>query len=418
VKQVSQLQADEKKFAEQFTAAEARTQGHRAEVEAVLKSRATADANLKAAIADAARLKAAIGSLTTECDSAAKIVKSLDSIVPSLKDAAEKGTQAAAKVTGDKEIAAAAGVVNSKYAKMSKEWETAKGIVVDRQSRLAQAKLELAAADKRAAEAKTALDKANKRLGELGTTAKAVAEADQAKQSRDAASHLLVKAQQDAARWREEIGYRDKMLALAAVQAKSQQLAEAVQSAQTAFDAGKAEIRKLEQGVAAAQKQSEAAAAEVKKAQDLVVQLNAEHAATIRHVATLEGLIPALQETLAKVEETARRAPEDADVAAQVNQFKTLIAKKGSDLELAKKAIGEKAKAIESAKTQIPVAEKKLADSKPAIEAAKQKVAEATAGLKPLEEKIAAAKSAMNDGTKHLEAAKKELDAMKTHRPT
>ena len=126
--------------------------------------------------------------------------------------------------------------------------------------------------------------------------------------------------------------------------------------------------------------------------------------------------MPALNETLAKAEEAVRRVPGDADITAQVSEIKTLIGKKTSELELAKKSAADKPKAIEAARNQIPLAEKRLAECKKAVEAAKKIVAKATEALTPLADKLAAAKAAQTQGSKTVEAAKKELDGLKPHR--
>ena len=202
------------------------------------------------------------------------------------------------------------------------------------------------------------------------------------------------------------------------MQAKSLQIAEAVQTAQAAYDAGKSDLAKFEKGIAAAQAESNAAAAAVKQTRELVAQLTTEHAALLRQTGALDGILPSLRETLAKAEESAHRLPGDADIAAQVLAIKSLLAKKSAEVELTKKTAAEKSKAIETALGQIPAAEKRLAASREAVESARKKSAPAAAALEPLAEKLSAAKSAANQGSKTVEAVRKELDAMKSHPAT
>jgi chromosome segregation ATPase len=227
---------------------------------------------------------------------------------------------------------------------------------------------------------------------------------------------LLAQSEGRVRHWKDEIAFQTKIVEIAALQTKTAQLAEVVQTAQSALDAGKAEVAKLQAGVDAAQKDSDAAALGVKRAQEYVVQLNAERAAALRQAGAFDALLPALNETLAKAEEAGRRVPGDADVTAQVTEIKNLITKKSTELELLKRAAAEKPKAIEAARVQIPLAEKKLAESKQAVVAAQKKVAEANAALAPLANKLAAAKASQTEGSKTVEAAKKELDGLKPHR--
>jgi len=408
-KRLAERQSQQKKLADQFTAAQAESKKRRAELEAAAKEAAAAESKLKAASDTAAKAKATVASLNAEIQSAAKTVAALEPVLPALKEAADKGAQAAAKIAGDKEVAAAAEQVKAQYTKKTKQVEDAKRAVVEKKSRLEKARPGLAIAEKRVAELKPPLEAARK---------KAIDPATVAKQALDSSAQLVGQAEQDVRRWKEEIAFQAKIVAVAEIHSKWLKLAEAVQAAQATYDAGKAEVAKLEQGVAQAHKNSEAAAAGVKKAQDLVVQLTAEHATAVRRVGTLELLVPALGETLTKAEEASGRAPGDADVTSQVAEIKSLISKKTAEIEAVKKGAVEKTKAIEAAKAQIPVAEKKLADSRAAIEAAKKKVADAVTALKPLEEKVSAAKAVASEGSKTVDAAKKELDAVPIHRAT
>ena len=407
--QLAQRQAEHKKLAEQLAATQAEAPKHRAELEAAQKNVTVAAMNLKTATAAAAKAKSAVDSLSAEIQTTTKFADSLTAVLPILKEAADKSAQAAAKLAGDKDVTAAAEQVKSQYAKKQKQLDDSRRAVVEKKARLEKAKPEVAAAGKRVADSKVAFEAAVKRAVNPVVTAKAAL---------DSSAQFLAQAAHDVRRWKDEIAFQNKIAALAAVQTKEAQLTEAVQTAQASCDAAKAEIAKRQARVAGAQKESESAAAGVKRAQDLVVQLMTEQAAALRQAGALDALLPALNETLGKAEEASRRVPGDADVTTQVTEIKSLIAKKMTELELAKKTAADKPKAIEAAKNQIPPAEKKLADSKAAIEAARQKVAEAAAALQPLADKLAAAKAAVTEGSKTVEAAKKELDGLKPNRTT
>ncbi len=405
--ELAQRRAEHQRLAERLAAAQAESPKHRAELVAAQKNVAAVAISLKTATEAAAKANTVVDSLKAEIQTAAKIVASLPAVLPILKEAADKSAQAAAKLAGDKDVAAAAEMVKSQYAKKQKQLDEARRGLADKNVRLEKAKPELAAAGKRVAELKSAFEAARQRANDPVVAAKTVL---------DSSAQSLAQAEQHVRRWKDEMAFQEKIVAIAALQAKTAQLAEAVQTAQAACDAGKADVAKLQARVVAAQKESGSAVAGVKKAQDLVVQLTAERAANLRQAGALDALLPALSETLAKAEEASRRVPGDADVTTQVTEIKSLIGKKTTELELAKKAAAEKPKAIEAARNQIPLAEKKLAESKTAIEAAQKKVAEAAAALQPLADKLAAAKSAQTEGSKTVEAAKKELDGLKPHR--
>jgi hypothetical protein len=395
------------KLADRLAAAKAEAPKHLAELEAAQKNVAAAESKLKTASDVAAKAKSLVDSLNAEIQTGTRLTALLPAALPVLKDAAEKCAQAAAKLSGDKDIAAAAELMKSQYANKQKQLDEAKRALPDKKGRLAKAMPELAAAEKHVTELKAVLEAA--RRGAVDPVAVAQA-------ALDASAQTMVQAEQHVHRWKEEIAFHQKLVAIAALQAKAAQLAEVVQTAQAALDAGKAGVDKLQAKVVAAQRESDAAASGIKKAQDLVVQLTAERAANLRQAGALDALLPALNETLAKAEEASRRVPGDADVTMQVSEIKSLVAKKSTELELMKKAAAEKPKAIENAKNQIPLAEAKFAESKKAVEAAQKVVTEATTALQPLADKLAAAKAAQTEGAKTVEAAKKELDGIKPHR--
>jgi chromosome segregation ATPase len=399
--------AEHQKVADRLAALEAEAPKHHAELEAARKNVAEVAARFKSANEAAGKAKTVADSLNAELAAQTRLIASLPAVLPMLKDAADKSAQAAAKLNGDKDVAAAAEQVKSQYAKKQKELDDAKRAIPDRKSRLEKALASSALAATGAADLRSALEAAERKAVDPVVTAKAAVAAS---------VQLLAQSEGHVRRWKDEIAFQAKIVEIAALQAKTAQLAEAVQTAQTALDAGKAEVAKLQARVDAAQKDSDAAALGVKRAQEYVVQLSAERSAALRQAGAFDALLPALNETLGKAEEASRRVPGDADVTTQVTEIKNLIAKKTTELELLKRAAAEKPKAIEAARNQIPLAEKKLAESKQVVEAAQKKVAEASVTLRPLADRLAATKAAQTEGSKTVEAAKKELDGLKPHR--
>jgi len=406
-KSLAAREAEHGQLAERLKVAKTESAKRHAELEAARKELTTAEANWTTAATIAGKDKAAADAVAAEIKSTPARIAALETALPSLRIAAEKSEQALAKIAGDKDLAAAAAVVKAQVAQKTKDLDAAKHALPELKKRFEKAHGAQVASEKRLADLKPGLEAVRK---------KAVDPAAAVQPAFDASAQSLTRAQRDVARWTEEIAFRDKAVQVAAAQAKSAQLADAVQSAQAALDSAKADVSKLEQGVAAAIKESEAATTGIKRAQEYVAQLGAEQQAAVRHAAIIDALVPALGESLARAEEAARRGPGEADVAGQVNEIKQLIAKKTAESELLKKTAAEKPKAIENARNQVVAAEKRLADSRVAIESSRKKVADAKVGLKPFEERVAAAKSNAGEGTKILEAAKKRLEAAAPHR--
>jgi WD40 repeat protein len=402
-----QRKSEHQKVADRLAAALAEAPKLQAQLEAARKNVAEVAAKFKSANDDTAKARSVVASLDADLQAQTQLVASLPAVLPVLKEAADKSAQAADKLKGDKDVATAAEQIKSQYVKKQKQLDDAKKAIPERRARREKSKAELAAAAQRTAQLRAGLEAAQRQAVDPVVTAKAAAAAS---------AQLLAQSEAHVRHWKDEIVLQTKIVEIAALQAKTAQLAEAVQAAQTALDAGNAEVAKLRARVDTAQKESDAAALGVKRAQEYVVQLSAERTAALRQAGAFDALLPALNETIAKAEEASRRVPGDVDVIAQVTEIKSLISKKSTELELLKKAAAEKPKAIEVARTQIPLAEKKLAESKQAVEAAQKKVADAKTALNPLADKLAAAKAAQTEGSKTVEAAKKELDGLKRHR--
>ncbi len=412
--QLAAAQAENAKLAEANTAAAAAATKIQTDLDAANKSVADAQAKGKTATDSAAQLKATLNTLATEIATHTKSIAELESAVPLLKDAAEKGAQAAAKVPDDKDLAAAAAQLKAQFDAKTGALEANRKALAEKNAATEKAKPELAAAEKQAAEAKTALDAAQKIVADLTPTLKpAQDKAAQAKAAADSAAQALAASQQAVARWKTEMEFQTRLESLAAQQATLAQVTAAQQEAQAAFDAAQAEVKKAQQAAAEAQKVAEAAANEVKLSNDAVAAAVAAHEAEVKNVATLEGVLPVLTETLTKGQEAVAKAPGDAEVAQAAAQIKALLDAKTASLADAKKAVPEKAAAIEKSQQQLAAAQKKAADTTAAVQAAQKVAADAVAATKPFEEKLAQAKKATEEAARQVDEIRKQVDAFK-----
>src|SRR5205085_405287 len=107
-KQVAELKAQHQNIAHQLATAETASKGHEADFDAAKKAFADAQSKSQTAAAEAAKSKTEVDRLSAEIQIAGKVVATLDPVMPVLKEASAMGVQAAAKLAGDKEIAAAA----------------------------------------------------------------------------------------------------------------------------------------------------------------------------------------------------------------------------------------------------------------------------------------------------------------------
>ena len=216
--------SEHQKVADHLAAALAEAPKHRAELEAARKSVAEAAARLKSANELVAKSKAVVDSLNSEVQAKTQLAASLPAVLPLLKEAADKSAQAAAKLAGDKDVVIAAEQVKAQYAKKLKQLDDAKRVIPERKGRLDKAKAELAAAAKGVADLRSAFQAAERRAVDPVVTAKAAVAASE---------QLLARSEGQVRHWKDEIAFQTKIVEIAALQAKTTQLVEAVQTAQT-----------------------------------------------------------------------------------------------------------------------------------------------------------------------------------------
>ncbi|MEC9009744.1 MAG: c-type cytochrome domain-containing protein [Planctomycetota bacterium] len=154
---------------------------------------AGADKVYKAAVVEVTKATKGVADAQKAHATATSSVAALTKAIPLLKDAFDKAT-AAAKATGDKELAAIATGLNGVHGKKVKALEEGKKLVVTRKAEVDKAQAVLVAMQKAATAAQVALTAAQKRVADQVATIKpAQAKVVAAKKANDAA-----KAQLDA----------------------------------------------------------------------------------------------------------------------------------------------------------------------------------------------------------------------------
>lgn len=389
------------------------------QLEAAKKAEAVAQAQAKAAETAVDTAKQQIAKLTAERDAAAKMVEFLEPVVSLLKESAEKALQAAEKSPEDKELAQVAALITAQRDQKSASLEAAKKTVVEKNGELEKAKQQLASAEKQLADTKTALGAATKRVADLAPAAEAATGKEAAaKRALESAAQAVASAQAQVDRWQAEITFSKQLEELAAQQAKLDELELAAAQAQAEVDRLTSELDASRQAAEEAKKQSQAADSAVKQAEKTLADASATEAAVSKSVTTLEGLLPALKETLANGQEAAKKAPQDKDVAAAVEQLTSLVETKTAALESAGKDLAQKAEAVKQAKAGLAAAQKQAADAAEALATAEKEVADLDAALKPAEETLAQARQSADAAHEQAEQMKAQLVLPQRDEPT
>jgi WD40 repeat protein len=358
--------------------------------------------------------KEAIVAAQAAHDAAAKVVATLDPVVPALTDSVAKGTEAAAKNADDKEIAAAVTALKALLDNRATTLANNKKVVADKVVELTKGKEQLVAQEKLITDTNVALEAVKKTIPDLTVADKTMTEkAVAAKAVADAATAKLASAQKDVARWTAEIDFATKLKGLAEKKALAEPLVAAADEAQAAVNKVKADIAAAQQVVATSQRGVDDANAAVNTAKQALTTATNEHQTITTNVAALEAALPALKEAHAKGAEAAAKAPNDKELAAAAESLKTVLDKQTANLTTAKTMLAEKAAVVEKAKVVVAEMEKKAAAAVAVLTTANAKVSELTAAMKPVEDKFASAKQAADQALQPVTALQQEIQKLK-----
>ncbi len=347
-------------------------------------------------------------------DAAAKIVATLDPVIPMLTESVAKGAEAAATNAEDKELAAAVTALKAMLDTRAATLTNNKKVVADKVVELTKGKEVLVAQEKLITDSNVALEAVKKTVPDLTVADKTMTEkAVAAKVVADAATAKLAGSQQQVARWTAEIDFATKLRVLSEKQALAAPLVSASEEALAAVNKMKSDIAAAQQVVVTSQKTVDDANATVAAAKQVLTTATAEHAAITTTVAGLEAALPALKEAQAKGAEAAAKAPTDKELAAAAELLKTALDKQTASLTAMQTLLAEKAVVVEKAKVTVAEMEKKAADAVVVLTASNAKVAELTAAMKPVEDKFASAKLAADQALQPVTALQQEIQKLK-----
>ncbi len=391
-------------------AAQAAAKKAQDEVTAAKKAVADTQSQFNKGVEAEKATKAALDKAAAEHQTVDKSVKTLEPLVPLLKEAATKAEQAAKQNAGDKELAAAVAQIAAQMNKNSTALETAKKALPEKAAALEKAKQAHAAAAKQAADGKAAFDAAQKQLAAVEPKLKpALDNAAKVKQAFDAATAQNAAAQQAVAHWQNEIEFNNKLGALRELQANFAQLASVADAVSAELKAAEQTLAQANATVQGAEKNLQSAQANVQKTTEQITAIKTNQANTENGIKTYEATLAALNETAAKAAAAVEKSGGDKDVAAVASQVKAVIEKKTAELATAKKTLEEAKAALVKADADLKAAQKQVTDATAAVDVAKKAAADKTALVKAAQEKFNAAKQAADASAQQVEKSKADL---------
>ena len=127
-------------------------------------------------------------------------------------------------------------------------------------------------------------------------------------------------------------------------------------------------------------------------------------------VATLQPVVPLLNETVAKAVAAAAKAAADKEVIAAVDQLKAVAAARAASLTAAEKVVTDEGARLKAAQEAIVTTTKQLADNAVAAAATKTLVDQLTVSLAAQQTVVAAAKAALDQATAAVAATQGEVN--------
>lgn len=349
-------------------------------------------------------------------DAAAKVVATLQPLVPLLKDAVAKADLAVQKAAGDQDVIKAAAQLKSvSMARESTLADAAKTAAAET-ARMKTADAAVAAGTKQLADTKASIVATQKEIEQYkAALADEQKKAAAAKAALDAANAEASKAQQAVARWQEEIQFTRKLATLQAQKKQFEELEIAFLNVDAEMKEMQARVEQAQAAVKSAQQAEKAATDTVAAAKQKLSQVTADRAAQLTSIAKREKAAPMLQDAVAKGAAAVAALPEDKELAAAAGQLKAALDRNAQMIAQLKAKVAELDKSIVAGKSEVAAAEKTLTAATAAMAAATKKLQEAQAAMAPVQTRLTAAKQAFDQGRASLDQTREEVDGLRQH---
>lgn len=356
--------------------------------------------------------KAVIVDATTKKDAADKIVASLTMVVPGLKDAVGRTTEASAKAPGDTEIVAILNQLKAVYIARESAMAANQKIVTDELIRLKTGQDAAALNEKLVAELRAGIDATKKQVEALGAALTVEQQkVATAKTTLDSAMLALTKAQAEVGRWQGEIAFTRKLSEFREREAAVNQLVAIAERAAAELEFGAKVASSTAQEVAKA-KQSEASVKEVLNAtRQKQLSLSAQRDVALKGVSETEAALPMLKDVSEKAVAVSKLMPTDKELAAVADQLKAALARGVGLITEGKAKVASYNKELETLGNEVVSMEAKLSEVTAAVAKASEIDASKQAARKTLEEKVSAASAAVDNARSAFAPLKKEIES-------
>ena len=329
-----------------------------------------------------------IATLTTEYQAATKIVTALEPVVPLLNESLAKAQAAAAKATGDKELAdLTAKLVTTSKARATSLDDNRK-VAAAKTAELTKVKATMTTAEKELATAQANLKKAQDAIAKATAALKpARVKAAYDKTRAEQSAQAVAGSEQQVKRWQEEIAFVKLLTELFAKRSAAQEqlltqqeqlalLTGKANEMKTVYNGAKGKLTSAETTAAASKQQYDTAGIDLNKSKTAFSAAETDHRTTVAAADALEKALPPLKLAIEQADVAAKASGGDKELVQITATLKTLSTKKTAERDAKRKAAAEKVVVMTKAKQVVTEMETRTAAAKTALDAATVKVTE------------------------------------------
>ncbi len=383
-------------IAEAYRAAQSTSEKAKADWTAAQQKLAMAKQTADAAAAALAAVKQSLTQTTAQLQASQQQAEQLKITVPALKEAADKAAAAVTQVSDDQELAAAAQTIKAKAQAKEQLLVQVTKTALEQTALVQKYTTEMQSAEKAVNESTAALAMAESEQQKLMPMVEAAEKAaTAAQQVMEQSSVALAQAQQQVARWNDEIEFSKKLEnlktqrtdaltqlnqheeRLVELQDDAEQASMALNQANSQLVAMTSELSQREQdyerAIASLQASQKAEAAAAEAAKLAMEQSN-----------RLEQVSASVAQAAAKADEALALAKEDPSLVALSTSLKELVAQKTQSLEAAKADLVSKTQAHQMAATKTAADNEASKQIVALRDTLKKQIADQTAKLAPL----------------------------------
>ncbi|HIA20606.1 MAG TPA: hypothetical protein EYN70_14525 [Planctomycetaceae bacterium] len=432
-KQLVELKAKHEPLAKEATASQTALKKVETDLANGQKLMVVSKQTVETTTAKIATYQKTIATLTAEYQAAAKVVTALEPVVPLLKESLTKAQAAAAKATGDKEVAELAAKLLATSNARNTTLEENRKLAATKNAALTKEKATLATAEKELATAQANLKQAQEAIAKATAALKpARVKAAYDKARAEEAAQAVASTEQQVKRWQDEIAFVKLLTELFAKRSaaeeklltQQEQLAQLTGKAnevKAVYTTAKNNLDAAEKVAVDSKQKYDTTGSDLEKSKQALTQAETDHSTTMASAEALEKALVPLKQAIEQAGIAAEKSGGDKELVQVVTTLKSLSEKKTIERDTKRKSLPDKLAVINKAKQTVGEVEKRLTASKTVLDGATKTVTEMAKVAKSAQDNMVASDKEVVTATakaatdqKTVDQVNQELDVART----